>query len=139
MAESDGVKTSATKDFFNNHGKDIVVIIFFCIGAYFTIESNTSSIEKNKQSIEELEKNKVSNATMILKEQFLGSELQRIEEEIRDLNTRLSKKIKIINDQDKKIVELEIQIAIHETRLKQGESERKGLWRFTNKFLEKLK
>ena len=75
---------------------------------------------------------------MILKEQFLQSELQRIESEINDLNIRLDKKIKIINELEEEIECYSIQTQVQEQRLKQNESELDNLWKFTNKFLEKL-
>jgi len=83
------------KEFITNNAFNIGALLVGVVIAWVTIQANSEDIiilqEKNK----EIELNKVSNSTMILKEQFLSSELQRIEAEINDLNIRLDKKIKI--------------------------------------------
>jgi len=126
------------KEFITNNAFNIGALLVGVVIAWVTIQANSEDIiilqEKNK----EIELNKVSNSTMILKEQFLSSELQRIEAEINDLNIRLDKKIKIINELEEEIECYSIQTQVQEQRLKQNESELDNLWKFTNKFLEKL-
>ncbi len=126
------------KNFFNNHGKDIAVVIFLGIGAYFAIQTNTADIGHLYDKIKDVDTHKVSNSTMVLKEQFLQSELGRIEEEIHDLNVRLDKKIKIISTQETIIHELTVQVAVLETITDQNAGELTGIWKFINKFLEEL-
>lgn len=126
------------KNFFNNHGKDIAVVIFLGIGAYFAIQTNTADIVHLYDKIKDVDTHKVSNSTMVLKEQFLQSELGRIEEEIHDLNVRLDKKIKIISTQETIIHELTVQVAVLETITDQNAGELTGIWKFINKFLEEL-
>ena len=114
------------------------MVLFLAIGAYFTIQSNTEDIISLQKKDIELENNKVGNSTMVLKEQFLGAELNKIEEEISDLNIRLDKKIKIIKAQDEIISDLTVKVAVLETKTDQNEGELKGIWKFINKFLEEL-
>jgi len=114
------------------------MICFLVIGAYFTIQSNTEDIIALQEKDIKLESNKVGNSTMILKEQFLQAELNRIEDELNDLNTRLDKKIKIIKSQDEIISDLSVRVAVLETKTAQNEDELKGVWKFINKFLEEL-
>ncbi len=125
-------------DFLKSNARDIGMICFLAIGAYFTIQSNTEDIIALQEKDIELESNKVGNSTMILKEQFLQAELNRIEDELNDLNTRLDKKIKIIKAQDEIISDLSVRVAVLETKTAQNEDELKGVWKFINKFLEEL-
>ena len=123
----------AVKDFFNTHGKDIAVVLFMAVSAYFTIQSNTESIKGLEAKIVELEANKVGNSTMILKEQFLSSELGRIEDDFNDLNVRLSKKIKIISEQQIQIHILNVQVQVQDALIKQGAGERANIWQNYNR------
>ena len=125
-------------DFLKSNAKDIGMIFFLAIGAYFTIQSNTEDIISLQKKDIELEANKVGNSTMVLKEQFLSAELNKIEEEISDLNIRLDKKIKIIKSQDVVISDLTVRVAVLETKTDQNEGELTGIWKFINKFLEEL-
>ena len=125
-------------DFLKSNAKDIGMIFFLAIGAYFTIQSNTEDIISLQKKDVELEANKVGNSTMVLKEQFLSAELNKIEEEISDLNIRLDKKIKIIKSQDVVISDLTVRVAVLETKTDQNEGELTGIWKFINKFLEEL-
>ena len=125
-------------DFLKSNAKDIGMIFFLAIGAYFTIQSNTEDIISLQKKDVELEANKVGNSTMVLKEQFLSAELSKIEEEISDLNIRLDKKIKIIKAQDVVISDLTVRVAVLETKTDQNEGELTGIWKFINKFLEEL-
>jgi len=125
-------------DFLKSNARDIGMICFLVIGAYFTIQSNTEDIIALQEKDIKLESNKVGNSTMILKEQFLQAELNRIEDELNDLNTRLDKKIKIIKSQDEIISDLSVRVAVLETKTAQNEDELKGVWKFINKFLEEL-
>jgi hypothetical protein len=125
-------------DFLKSNAKDIGMIFFLAIGAYFTIQSNTEDIISLQKKDVELEANKVGNSTMVLKEQFLDAELSKIEEEISDLNIRLDKKIKIIKAQNDIIFDLSVRLAVVETKTDQNEGELTGIWKFINKFLEEL-
>ena len=125
-------------DFLKSNARDIGILCFVAIGAYFTIQSNTDAIVSLQEADIELENNKVGNSTMILKEQFLQAELSKIEEEISDLNIRLDKKIKIIKAQDVIISDLTVRVSILETKTEQNEGELSGIWKFINKFLEEL-
>lgn len=127
------------KDLLKDNAWNIIVAVIMIIGTYFTVQSNTKEIEVLKLKIVEIEANKVSNSTMNLKEQFLASKLSSIEGEIVYLDERLSKKIKMQNVMNDEINCLLVETAVHSQRLKQNESELDGLWKFTNKFLEKLK
>lgn len=126
------------KEFISNNAFNIGALLVGIVVAWVTIQANSEDIISLQGKLKELEEHKVSNSTMILKEQFLQSELQRIESEINDLNIRLDKKIKIINELEGEIECYSIQTQVQEQRLKQNESELDNLWKFTNKFLEKL-
>ncbi len=126
------------KEFISNNAFNIGALLVGIVVAWVTIQANSEDIISLQGKLRELEEHKVSNSTMILKEQFLQSELQRIESEINDLNIRLDKKIKIINELEEEIECYSIQTQVQEQRLKQNESELDNLWKFTNKFLEKL-
>ncbi len=126
------------KEFITNNAFNIGALLVGIVVAWVTIQANSEDIISLQGKLKELEEHKVSNSTMILKEQFLQSELQRIESEINDLNIRLDKKIKIINELEEEIECYSIQTQVQEQRLKQNESELDNLWKFTNKFLEKL-
>ncbi len=126
------------KEFITNNAFNIGALLVGVVVAWVTIQANSEDIISLQGKLKELDAHKVSNSTMILKEQFLQSELQRIESEINDLNIRLDKKIKIINELEEEIECYSIQTQVQEQRLKQNESELDNLWKFTNKFLEKL-
>ena len=126
------------KEFISNNAFNIGALLVGIVVAWVTIQANSEDIISIQGKLKELDDHKVSNSTMILKEQFLQSELQRIESEINDLNIRLDKKIKIINELEEEIECYSIQTQVQEQRLKQNESELDNLWKFTNKFLEKL-
>ncbi len=126
------------KEFISNNAFNIGALLVGIVVAWVTIQANSEDIISLQGKLKELDAHKVSNSTMILKEQFLQSELQRIESEINDLNIRLDKKIKIINELEDEIECYSIQTQVQEQRLKQNESELDNLWKFTNKFLEKL-
>ena len=130
--------SEGVKDFFSNHGKDLMMGLVFLVGLYFTIQANTKDIEILKDKNKELENNKVSKSAMVLKEQFLQAELVRIEDDIADLNSRLDKKIKIIKAQDVVISDLTVRVSVLETKTEQNEDELSGVWKFINKFLEEL-
>jgi chromosome segregation ATPase len=125
--------SEGVKDFFNTHGKDLAMLAVVAVGAYFTIQANVKDIADLKLKDAEIEANKVGNSTMILKEQYLSSELGRIEEEINDLNTRLDKKIKIISAQQTEIHLLNVQISVQEALINQGISERANIWQNYNR------
>ncbi len=120
-------------DFLKSNARDIGMICFLAIGAYFTIQSNTEDIISLQEADVELESNKVGNSTMILKEQFLQSELGRIEEEIKDLNVRLDKKIKIISAQQTEIHLMSVKIAVQQAQINQGIGERSNIWQNYNR------
>ncbi len=126
------------REFITNNAFNIGALLVGIVVAWVTIQANSEDIISLQGKLKELDAHKVSNSTMILKEQFLQSELQRIESEINDLNIRLDKKIKIINELEEEIECYSIQTQVQEQRLKQNESELDNLWKFTNKFLEKL-
>ncbi len=126
------------KEFITNNAFNIGALLVGVVIAWVTIQANSEDIIALQNKHKELEEHKVSNSTMILKEQFLSSELQRIEAEIKDLNSRLDKKIKIINELEEEIQCYSIQTQVQEQRLKQNEGELNNLWKFTNKFLEEL-
>jgi capsule polysaccharide export protein KpsE/RkpR len=126
------------KEFITNNAFNIGALLVGVVIAWVTIQANSEDIIALQNKHKELEEHKVSNSTMILKEQFLQSELQRIEAEIKDLNSRLDKKIKIINELEEEIQCYSIQTQVQEQRLKQNEGELNNLWKFTNKFLEEL-
>ena len=126
------------REFITNNAFNIGALLVGIVVAWVTIQANSEDIISLQGKLKELDNHKVSNSTMILKEQFLQSELQRIESEINDLNIRLDKKIKIINELEEEIECYSIQTQVQEQRLKQNESELDNLWKFTNKFLEKL-
>ena len=75
---------------------------------------------------------------MALKEQFLASKLQSIEERISHIDERLTKKIKMQNEMESDLSLLVTDVAVNNQRLKQNESELDGTWKFINKFLEEL-
>lgn len=126
------------KEFITNNAFNIGALLVGVVIAWVTIQANSEDIIALQNKHKELEEHKVSNSTMVLKEQFLSSELQRIEEEIKDLNVRLDKKIKIINELEEEVKCYSIQTQVQEQRLKQNEGELNNLWKFTNKFLEEL-
>jgi len=126
------------KDILKDNVSNIFVVVFAVIGAYFTIQANTKEIEALKLKDIELERNKVSVATMDLKEQFLASKLLTIEQEIIHIDGRLTKKIKLQNLMEADLSHLVTDVAVHEQRLNQCESELDGTWVFINKFLEEL-
>jgi len=126
------------KDILKDNVSNIMVVLFGIIGAYFTIQANTKEIQTLNDKIIELEANKVSVSTMNLKEQFLASKLMTIEEEIKHIDGRLTKKIKLQNLMESDLSHLVTDVAVHEQRLNQCESELDGTWVFINKFLEEL-
>ena len=126
------------KDVLKDNVWNILVLCVSLIGMYFTVQSNTKEIENLKVEISELESNKVSTSTMNLKESFLASKLESIEGEIKHIDERLTKKIKLQNEMEKDLSCLVTDVAVHEQRLKQNESELNGMWKFINKFLEAL-
>ena len=91
------------KEFISNNAFNIGALLVGIVVAWVTIQANSEDIISIQGKLKELDNHKVSNSTMILKEQFLQSELQRIESEINDLNIRLDKKIKIINELEEEI------------------------------------
>ena len=125
--------SEGVKDFFNTHGKDIAVLLGVLVTAYFTIQANVKDIQALKEKDIEIEANKVGNSTMVLKEQFLSSELGRIEDDINDLNDRLDKKIKIISEQQVKIHILTVQVQVQEALIQQGAGERANIWQNYNR------
>ena len=126
------------KDVLRDNVWNILVLVVSLIGMYFTVQLNTARIESLELKDDELEANKVSNSVMLLKEQFLASKLSTIEEEIKHIDERLTKKIKLQNQMEADLSCLVTDVAVHEQRLKQNESELNGVWVFINKFLEKL-
>ena len=125
--------SEGVKNFFNNHGKDIAMLMFVIVSAWFTLQSHGEKIAALELKDIEIEKNKVGNSTMILKEQFLSSELGRIEEEISDLNTRLDKKIRIITKQQTEIHLLNVQVSVQQAQINQGIGERSNIWQNYNR------
>lgn len=126
------------KDILKDNIWNILVLVVSLIGMYFSVQSNTKEIELLKLDIIELEANKVSNSVMDLKEQFLASKLLTIEGEITHIDGRLTKKIKLQNEMEANLSCLVTEVAVHEQRIKQAESELDGTWKFINKFLEEL-
>jgi len=126
------------KTLIQDNAWNIGVLLIAVVGAYFTIQSNSEEIDSLKEKIEEIEQNKVSKSTLRLKEQFLQSELATIRTDITHMDVRLDKKIKIINEHGEDLDCVAQDVAVHSQRLKQNEGELDGLWKFTNKFLEKL-
>jgi len=127
------------KDVLKDNVWNILVLCVSLIGMYFTVQSNTKEIENLKVEISELESNKVSTSTMNLKESFLASKLESIEGEIKHIDERLTKKIKLQNEMEKDLSCLVTDVAVHEQRLKQNESELNGMWKFINKGVFKCK
>ena len=126
------------KDVLKDNIWNILVLVVTVIGMYFSVQSNTKEIELLKLDIVELEANKVSNSVMDLKEQFLASKLTTIEGEIEYLTSRLDKKVKVQNVMSEELALLVTDVAVHNQRLNQNESELNGTWKFINKFLEEL-
>ena len=126
------------KDVLKDNIWNILVLVVTVIGMYFSVQSNTKEIELLKLDIVELEANKVSNSVMDLKEQFLASKLTTIEGEITYLTSRLDKKVKVQNVMSEELALLVTDVAVHNQRLNQNESELNGTWKFINKFLEEL-
>lgn len=125
--------SEGVKNFFNNHGKDIAMGAVFLVSAYFAIQTNTSDIAHNTEKIKELEKHKVSNSTMILKEQFLQSELIGIENQFKSLKIKLNKKSLLIAAQQTQTHLLTVQLAVQQAQINQGINERGNIWQNYNR------
>ena len=125
--------TQKVEDFFSKHAKDLGILLIIVIGAYFTIQTNTKDIASLSTKIEEIEGNKVSNATMVLKEQYLKAELERIEDDIHDIEDRLDKKVRILNEADDNLEDLKIETAVLCARVEQTGSELRNIWNNYNR------
>ena len=126
------------KDLLKDNAFNIIIIIFGAVGSYFTVQANSKEIQALNEKIVELESNKVSVSTMDLKEQFLASKLLTIESDMDHINERLTKKIKLQNEMNDELKCIITDTAVQESRLRQNEGELDGVWKFINKFLEKL-
>jgi hypothetical protein len=118
----------------------ILTLIFVAGGAYGMLTSHEASINELEEQIAELELNKVSNSSLILKWETLHNQIETLHIQIESTNKRVRRKIDgdiknclIISNESKTKIE------VLEAKLEQAESELDGLWKFTNKFLEKIR
>ena len=128
------------KDFVSTNIWSILTLIFVAGGAYSMLMSHENSINDLELKILEIEENKVSKSSLELQRETLTHQLNTLQSEIESTNGRVRRKI----DGDiKKCLELtnanNLSNVDHEARLSQAEEELNSLWKFTNKFLEKIK
>jgi len=128
------------KDFVSTNIWSILTLIFVAGGAYSMLMSHENSINDIELKILEIEENKVSKSSLELQRETLTHQLNTLQSEIESTNGRVRRKI----DGDiKKCLDLtnanNLSNVDHEARLSQAEEELNNLWRFTNKFLEKIK
>lgn len=129
--------TDKIRDFLADNVTSIIAVIFMLGGIATTITMMKVQISDLEKEIEVLKREKVSYAVLDLKEKTLNSTIGEIQTNVSGLQRRLNegdvKRAKMI------AYDLEIETAVHAQRLKQGEAERKDIWKFINKFLEKIK
>lgn len=126
------------RELLANNAASIAIVVFGAIGAYFMLQAHDEQIKVLQEKIVEIEANKVSKSELALKETFAASEMEKIRTDIKHIDQRLDKKIRIINELDDELhLVLEANVN-QEARLKETESELKGVWKFVNKFLEEL-
>ncbi len=128
------------KDFVSTNIWSILTLIFVAGGAYSMLMSHENSINDIELKILEIEENKVSKSSLELQRETLTHQLNTLQSEIESTNGRVRRKI----DGDiKKCLDLtnanNLSNVDHEARLSQAEEELNNLWKFTNKFLEKIK
>jgi len=128
------------KDFVSTNIWSILTLIFVAGGAYSMLMSHENSINDLELKILEIEENKVSKSSLELQRETLTHQLNTLQSEIESTNGRVRRKI----DGDiKKCLDLtnanNLSNVDHEARLSQAEKELNNLWKFTNKFLEKIK
>jgi len=128
------------KDFVSTNIWSILTLIFVAGGAYSMLMSHENSINDLELKILEIEENKVSKSSLELQRETLTHQLNTLQSEIESTNGRVRRKI----DGDiKKCLDLtnanNLSNVDHEARLSQAEEELNNLWKFTNKFLEKIK
>jgi chromosome segregation ATPase len=117
----------------------ILAVVLALVGTYFQVKEHTAEIEAINVKIAEIEKNKVSVTSLELQRETLTHQLQELQGKIKTVEARVRR---AIDDDIKPIAvnvhENDIQTQVQEARINQIESELKGLWKFTNKFLEQL-
>ena len=128
------------KDFVSTNIWSILTLIFVAGGAYSMLMSHENSINDIELKILEIEESKVSKSSLELQRETLTHQLNTLQSEIESTNGRVRRKI----DGDiKKCLDLtnanNLSNVDHEARLSQAEEELNNLWKFTNKFLEKIK
>ena len=131
--------TQKVNDFLKDNVKAIIAIIF-TLGAFSTTSTMQQvTINEMRKQISELEKNKVSYSVLELKQKTLNGRLETIEGDVETLDARVRRKLDgSLKSTVQKTNDLEVTVAVQEQRMKQSEDERKGIWKFINKFLEKI-
>lgn len=131
---------TAFKSFLADNAAAIIGVIFMLGGVATTITMQQVSINDLKKDVVKLQESKVSYAVLELKQQTLNATL----EEITDHHNTLKKRVRNAIDSDikpilVKVQDLECRLAVEETIQAQHEDELKGIWKFINKFLEKIR
>lgn len=123
-------------NFFKDNAKAIIAAIFFAGGIATTITMQGVRLEK----VEENEKQFVTYAVLELKLKAIDAQMTVNRTSTETLTTRVRNAIDndikpVIND----VNELKCRQAVTETIVNQHEEELTGVWKFINKFLERLK
>ena len=121
------------KDLLANNAASIAILVIGAIGAYFMLQAHDEQIKALQLKDVELENNKVGNSTMILKEQFLASELLGIDNQFKNITIKLNKKSALISNLQTEIHLMAVQIAVQQAQINQGIGERGNMWQNYNR------
>lgn len=128
------------KQFIADNAQGIIGVIFMLGTTASTITYHEIRLNEHAEAIAELEESKVSYSVLDLKQKTLNGRLLAIEADLGTLDKRVRRKLDGDLQEVKHLAhEIEVELASKEERLAQGEDERKGLWKFVNEIIKKVR